>query len=183
MNSGNEQEIVSLLRNPESRDKGFRMLMDTYKEKIYWYVRRLVVSHEDAEDILQETFINAYNYAGSFKGSSLLYTWLYRIATNECIRFFRQEKRKGIRKVAVSEKLANEMKDVDPECSEAILVKFQEAIQQLPRKQQIVFTMRYYDELNYDEMSAILKTSVGSLKTNYHYASEKIKEYLKNQSS
>jgi len=181
MNKTTEQEILSMLKEPGSRDMGFKLLMDTYKERIYWYIRRLVVTHEDAEDILQETFINAFNYAVSFRGNSLLYTWLYRIATNECIRHFRHEKRKGIKKVEVSKKLAEELKDFDMESGDALLLKFQEAILRLPRKQQLVFNMRYYDELSYEEISQVLNSSVGALKTNYHYATEKIKEILKNQ--
>ena len=89
----NDQEILSALKNPATRDKGFTILMDKYKERIYWYIRRLVVLHEDAEDVLQETFINAYRYSGSFNGQSKIYTWLYKIATNECIALFRRNKR------------------------------------------------------------------------------------------
>ena len=176
-----ELEILRLLKNTATREKGFVMLMDTYKERIYWHIRRLVISHEDAEDILQETFINAYNYASSFNGRSRLYTWLYRIATNECLRLFKKNRRPGNHFLQVDRKLEAELKDYDLESSNAILVKFQKAILQLPQKQQVVFNLRYYDELSYEEMSEVLNSSVNTLKTNYHYAVEKIKEYLKNQ--
>ena len=151
--------------------------MDIYKEPIYWHIRRLVVSHEDAEDILQETFIQVYRYAGSFKGESKIYTWLYRIATNECSRHFRRNKNQ-MKNSGLAEKMVGELSGTDSENSDAILFKFQQAIMQLPERQRIVFNLRYYDELSYDDIGQILNSSVNSLKTNYHYASEKIKQYL-----
>jgi RNA polymerase sigma-70 factor (ECF subfamily) len=175
-----DRHILSLMREQATREKGFTLLMDTYKERIYWHIRRLVVSHEDAEDILQETFINAYRYAGSFNGQSRIYTWLYRIATNECIKFFRKNKRTGGKTEKMTVKLVSELTFNDPESSENILVRFQQAILQLPERQRIVFNLHYYDDLNYEEISHVLDTSVNALKTNYHYASEKIKEYLIN---
>jgi RNA polymerase sigma-70 factor, ECF subfamily len=173
-----DDKILSLLSDPGSRDKGFMLLMDTYKERIYWHIRRLVVSHEDAEDILQETFINVYRYAGSFNGQSKIYTWLYRIATNECIRIFKQRKNKE----AVNLLSAYKEKDEGYETMEEkdIVHKFQQAILRLPEKQRIVFNLRYYDELDYKEIGQILNISVNALKTNYHYAVEKIKEFMIN---
>lgn len=175
-----DRHILSLLRDPETRDRGFTMMMDLYKERIYWHIRRLVVSHDDAEDILQETFINAYRFAGSFNGKSMIYTWLYRIATNECIRLFRKNKKSDHRTEELTDKIAEKISGHDLENSEEILVRFQKAILQLPEKQRIVFNLRYYDELSYDEISLIMKTSANSLKTNYHYAQEKIKQYMLN---
>jgi len=175
-----DQEILLALKNPATRDKGFTMLMEQHKERIYWYIRRLVVLHEDAEDVLQETFINAYRYAGSFNGQSKIYTWLYKIATNECIALFRKNKKSTYSMVEISQKLENELKETDSENSEAILLKFQEAILQLPEKQRLVFNLRYYDDLSYEEIEEVLGTSVNALKTNFHYASEKIKNYLSN---
>jgi RNA polymerase sigma-70 factor (ECF subfamily) len=175
-----DQEILLMLQNPALRDKGFTLLMDRHKERIYWYIRRLVVFHEDAEDVLQETFINAYRYAGSFNGKSKIYTWLYKIATNECVALFRKSKKDELKMVEISQQLENQLSDSGTETSDAILVKFQEAIQQLPEKQRIVFNLRYYDDLSYEEMEEITGSSVGTLKTNYHYATEKVKNYLKN---
>lgn len=180
MTNINELQIVNMLRDPKTRDKGFTLLMDTYKEPVYWHIRRLVVSHEDAEDILQETFINAYRFAASFNGDSKLFTWLYRIATNECIRLFRKNKGKSVEKLEIGVALIDKISESQPENSEKILAKFQKAILMLPEKQRLVFNLRYYDELNYETISEILSSSVNSLKTNYHYATEKIKEYLKN---
>ena len=173
-----DSEILGLLKDPVSRDKGFLKLMDRYKEPIYWHIRRLVVSHEDAEDILQETFIQVYRHAGSFRGESRIFTWLYRIATNECTRYFRKNKRWVKNSGSMAEKMSGELSETDSESSKAILVKFQQAILQLPEKQKIVFNLRYYDELSYEDIGQILNSSVNSLKTNYHYASEKIKQYL-----
>ncbi len=173
-----DSEILGLLKDPASKDKGFLKLMDRYKEPIYWHIRRLVVSHEDAEDILQETFIQVYRHAGSFRGESRIFTWLYRIATNECTRYFRKTKRRVKNSGSMAEKMSLELSETDSESSKAILIKFQQAILQLPEKQKIVFNLRYYDELSYEDIGQILNSSVNSLKTNYHYASEKIKQYL-----
>ena len=178
MEVNTDDKILSLLGDPASKEKGFLLLMETYKERIYWHIRRLVVSHEDAEDILQETFINAYRYAGSFNGQSKIYTWLYRIATNECIRIFKQRKNKE----AINLLSAYIGKDEGYETMEEkdIVLKFQQAILRLPEKQRIVFNLRYYDELGYKEIGQILNTSINALKTNYHYAVEKIKEFMIN---
>ena len=173
-----DSEILSMLKDPATRDKGFLQLMNTYKEPIYWHIRRLIVSHEDAEDILQETFIQVYRYASSFKGESKLFTWIYRIATNECTKHFRKNKTWAENKVSINREMFSELSGTDTEDSKAILFKFQQAIQQLPEKQKIVFNLRYYDELSYEEIGEILNSSVNSLKTNYHYASERIKQYL-----
>jgi RNA polymerase sigma-70 factor, ECF subfamily len=177
MNETADAHILLMLKDQATKDKGFLQLMEIYKEPIYWHIRRLVVLHEDAEDILQETFIQAYRFAGSFKGESKIYTWLYRIATNECISHFRKNT-KRVRNSGSIEKMSGELSETDSENSDAILVKFQQAILQLPEKQRIVFNLRYYDELSYEEIGQILNSSVNSLKTNYHYASEKIKQYL-----
>ncbi len=178
MNETADAHIFSLLKDPATRDEGFLLLMDTFKEPVYWHIRRLVVSHEDAEDILQETFINVYRFAGSFKGESRIYTWLYRIATNECTKHFRKNKNWLKNVKSINEATTGTLLGNDLENSDDILVKFQKAVLQLPEKQRIVFNLRYYDELSYEDISQILKSSVNTLKTNYHYASEKIKQYL-----
>lgn len=172
--------ILALLREPETKEKGFRVMMDTHKERIYWHIRRLVVTHEDAEDILQETFVNAYRFIGSFNGKSKLYTWLYRIATNECIRLLRNRKKMNQNIEELNDKLILRLGETDMESGDEILVKFQNAILRLPEKQRLVFTLRYYDDLPYEEICDILKTSVNALKTNYHYAQEKIKQHMLN---
>ena len=178
MNETAEANMISMMRDPALKEKGFLQLMDTYKERIYWHIRRLVVSHEDAEDILQETFINVYRFSHTFKGDSRLFTWIYRIATNECTKHFRQNKKRMTYTVKINEEMTVEQTGNDADQSDAILIKFQNAILQLPEKQRLVFNMRYYDELSYEDIGLILNSSVNTLKTNYHYASEKIKQYL-----
>jgi len=178
MSSKEDLQILFMLRNKKTRDDGFRLLMNRYNKKIYWYIRRLVVLHEDAEDILQETFINVYRYADNFKGESSIYTWLYKIATNECIRHFNKSK-KELQKVEITKIVVDNFKTSNSESEEAILMKFQSAILQLSEKQRIVFNMRYYENLSYKEMADILNSSENALKTNYHYATKKIKAYLK----
>lgn len=178
MNETSDAYLFSLIKNPASKDKGFLQLMDTYKRPLYWHIRRLVVSHEDAEDILQETFINVYRFADSFKGDSKLFTWLYRIATNECTKHFRKNKNWLKNAELITDRLIGDQTGTDSDNSETMLVKFQQAILKLPEKQRMVFNLRYYEELSYEEISQILDSSVGTLKTNYHYASEKIKQYL-----
>lgn len=173
-----DEEILSMFREQSNRSKGFSLLMSTYKERIYWHIRRLVVSHEDAQDVLQETFIKVYNNLDNFAGESKLYTWLYRIATNECLRHLRNKKRFLMSFDKVNEKLINKLHDTCPENGDKILVRFQEAILRLPEKQRLVFNMRYYDELSYEDISRIMNCSVAALKTNYHYASSKIKEFM-----
>jgi RNA polymerase sigma-70 factor, ECF subfamily len=178
MNETSDAYLLSLINDPVSKDKGFLQLMDTYKRPLYWHIRRLVVSHEDAEDILQETFINVYRFAGSFKGESRIFTWLYRIATNECTKHFRKNKNWLKKAELITDQLIGDFSGNDSDNSEAMLVKFQQAILKLPEKQRMVFNLRYYDELSYEEIGQILDSSVNTLKTNYHYASEKIKQYL-----
>ena len=178
MKEKTDAHIFSMLKDPGSKNRGFMQLMETYKEPIYWHIRRLVVSHEDAEDILQETFINVYRFADSFKGESRIYTWLFRIATNECTKHFRKNKNWLKNAESITDKMIGEVSGNDTENGEAVLIKFQRAILRLPEKQRLVFNLRYYDELSYEEISQIMGSSVNTLKTNYHYASEKIKQYL-----
>lgn len=178
MNETSDAYLFSLIKDPASKDKGFLQLMDTYKRPLYWHIRRLVVSHEDAEDILQETFINVYRFADSFKGESRIFTWLYRIATNECTKHFRKNKNWLKNAELITDRMIGGLSGSDSDNSEAMLVKFQQAILKLPEKQRMVFNLRYYDELSYEEIGQILNSSVSTLKTNYHYALEKIKQYL-----
>ncbi|MFD2512476.1 RNA polymerase sigma factor [Pontibacter locisalis] len=175
-----DEEILSMFREQTTKSRSFTLLMDAYNERIYWHIRRLVVSHEDAQDVLQETFINVYNNLDKFAGKSKIYTWLYRIATNECIRLLRNRQKFLSSYDEVSEKLISQLHDNSIEESDKILIKFQEAILSLPEKQRLVFNLRYYDELSYEEISQVLDSSVATLKTNYHYASNKIKDYMIN---
>lgn len=169
--------ILEMIRNPALKDKGFLLLMDLYKEPMYWHIRRLVVLHHDTEDILQETFINVYRYLDTFKNESKISTWLYRIATNECIKHFRKNKKRKFNE-EISEKITEGLTGSDSDNIEAILLKFQAAVLQLPEKQRIVFNLRYYDELSYEMIGQVLNSSADTIKTNFHYASQKVKQYL-----
>lgn len=165
-------------RNP---DEGFRMLVDQFQQPMYWHIRRMVVSHEDAEDVLQETFIRIFRYIGDFRSESSLSTWIYRIVTNECIRFLNKKKEEILSSEEVQEDLLNKLmasEYVDYE--NEMEVKFQQAVLRLPEKQRVVFNLRYYDELSYEEISKITDSKVETLKANYHFAKEKIKEYMTN---
>lgn len=173
--------LISLLKDPDSRDEAFLQLMDKYKKPIYWHIRRMVESHEDAEDILQETFIRLYRFAASFKGESKLSTWLYRIAINECTMHFRKNKKHSKNIRLINGELDGEPLHPEMDKSETIIRKFEHAVQRLPEKQRIVFNLRYYDELSYEDIGKVLNSSVNTLKTNYHYACEKIKQYLVEQ--
>lgn len=155
------------------------MLMETFQQPVYWHIRRMVVSHDDAEDVLQETFIRIFRYLSDFRAESSLATWIYRIATNECIRFLNRRKEMAVSTEEVQEELmgklmASEYVDYDNEMA----VKFQQAILTLPEKQRVVFNLRYYDDLSYEEISKITGSKVETLKSNYHFAKEKIKEYM-----
>ncbi len=180
MGERSDDYILSLCKNRETKDSGFTLLMNKYKEKIYWHIRRIVVSHQDAQDVLQETFINVYRHIEKFEEKSKIYTWLYRIATNESIRHLNSKKIDATSYEEVSQTLVNSLKETSVEDGDSILVKFQEAILTLPEKQKLVFNLRYYDELSYEDISKVLDSSVNALKTNYHLASEKVKKYMIN---
>ena len=154
-------------------------MMDAYQSRLYWHIRRMIVDHDLAQDVLQETFIKAYQNFDKFKEDSLLYTWLYRIATNESLQQLNKLKKMQKSDEEAEYHLQNLVADNAEKDSDEIQVLLQKAIQSLPEKQKLVFTMRYYDDLPYEELSKILEMSVGTLKTNYHYAKQKIEEYIK----
>lgn len=166
-----------------NRERGFKMLMDAFQEPIYNYIRRLVVSHEDAEDVLQEVFIRVFRHIDQFRSESSLSTWIYRIATNESLRLLNGRKEEGVvSSEDVQEELLGKLKASDYiDYENELAVKFQEAILSLPEKQRLVFNLRYYDELDYEEIARVLDSKVETLKVNYHYAKEKIKEFILNR--
>lgn len=176
-----DNELLIMFREPASREKAYTSIIKKYQERLYWHVRRMVVGHEDANDVLQNVFIRVWNGLENFREDAKLYTWLYRVATNECLTFLDQQKRKATVSFDDSEEgLGNQIKadkDFDPK---QIEWKLQLAIQKLPEKQRIVFNLRYYDEMPYEEMSRVLQTSEGALKASYHHAVKKIEDYLLN---
>lgn len=176
-----DMELLRQFRSPETKEKAFTAIIKKYQEKLYWHIRRMVIDHEDSNDVLQNLFIKVWNGLDNFREDSQLYTWLYRIATNECLTFLDQQKRRG----AVS------FDDMAGGLSERLIAdkhfdanklewKLQLAIQKLPEKQRLVFNLRYYDEMPYEEMSKILDTSEGALKASFHHAVKKIEEFILN---
>jgi RNA polymerase sigma factor (sigma-70 family) len=176
-----DTELLALFRIPETKEKAFTELIKKYQERLYWHIRRMVVVHDDANDVMQNVFIRVWKGLESFREDAQLYTWLYRIATNECLSFLEQQKKKS--SVSLSEVengLSNKIKEdkyFDPAKLEW---KLQLAIQQLPEKQRVVFSLRYYDEMPYEEMSRVLETSEGALKASYHHAAKKIEDFILN---
>lgn len=172
-----DEEILKIAHL--DKDKGFKCLIERFQEPLYWHIRRMLTCHEDAEDVLQETFLRAYRHLGSFKGDSKLSTWLYKIATNEVLRFIEKHKQTMVALDDLERQYAYEVQDSgsDDDTAEQ-LVWLQKAIRHLPEKQRLVFNLRYYDELEYAEISEILNTQVETLKTNFHYAKENIKKYI-----
>jgi len=172
-----EKELLELLKNPKSHERGFRLLVQQYQERLYWHIRRLVGVHEDASDVLQNVLIKVHRNIHQFAGNSKLYTWLYRIASNEAFTFIKQQKR---HKVADLDTSFISALQADPYFDgDAAQIKLQVALRQLPDKQQIVFVMRYFEALPYEEMSKVLETSVGALKASYHHAAKKIEAQLR----
>lgn len=174
-----EETLVAQLKDKESQARAFEVLVNTYKERLYWHIRRIVLDHDDTDDVLQNTFIKVYRNIEGFKGESKLYSWLYRIATNESLSFLKSKSRKlGQSSEAVQEAMVNRLEsDVYFEGDE-IQLKLQQAIATLPEKQKLIFNMKYFDEMKYEEISEILDTSVGGLKASYHLAVKKIKSHL-----
>ena len=174
-----EAEVIRLLASSEGRQKVFPMIVDQYSQSLYWKIRSIVLTHEDADDVLQNTFLKAWKSLPTFQGKAKLSTWLYRIAINESLDFLRHQKTSALSSADADLSVANRlMADdyFDGDKSQAVL---QEAIANLPDVQRTVFTLRYYDEMKYSEMSEILGTSEGSLKASYHIAVQKITDYVK----
>lgn len=168
------------LQDPQSRNEAFRELLHLYQERLYWQIRNIVKNHEDADDVLQNTFIKIFRNIEKFKGESQLFSWMYRIATNESITFLNKRAKKlHITSEELQQQIIDNLEtDVYFE-GDKIQLKLQKAIATLPEKQQQVFNMKYFEELKYKEISDILGTSEGALKASYHIATKKIEEYLK----
>ena len=175
-----EEKLVQQLQDPSSRNEAFRELLQLYQERLYWQIRNIVKNHEDADDVLQNTFIKIFRNIDKFKGESQLFSWMYRIATNEALTFLakRAKKQKLSSEELQEQIIGNLESDVYFEGDE-IQLKLQKAIATLPEKQQQVFNMKYFQELKYKEISDILGTSEGALKASYHIASKKIEGFLK----
>ena len=172
--------LLQEFRTPATREKAFTSIIKKYQEKLYWHIRRMVIHHEDANDVLQNVFIKVWNGLDNFREDAQLYTWLYRIATNESLTYLEQQKKKSSISIDNEVGIATQLKaDKDFDASK-IEWKLQLAIQELPEKQRLVFNLRYYDEMPYEEMSRVLDTSEGALKASYHHAVKKIEDFILN---
>jgi RNA polymerase sigma-70 factor, ECF subfamily len=174
-----DEQILDLLRSDKTYERGFCLLLQKYKERLYWHIRSIVITHEDADDVLQNTFIKVYRGILQFEEKSKVFTWLYRIATNESLTHLQSKQRHASQSFDdVSDFLSNHLRADEWFDGDAAQLKFQDAIAQLPEKQRIVFNMRYFQEMPYQEMSSILETSEGALKASFHHAVKKISALL-----
>lgn len=177
MKSASDENILLLLRNSATFEQGFALLMQTFQEQLYWHIRRMVNDHEDANDVLQNTFIKVFRGYNTFEEKSKLYTWLYRIATNESLTFLQKKKAS----ISIDGEIADAWNQLQADAyfdGDAAQLLLQNAVESLPEKQKMVFNMRYYGEMPYEEMSTILDTSVGALKASFHHAVKKIERFV-----
>jgi RNA polymerase sigma factor (sigma-70 family) len=175
----NDSEIIQGIATPGKEEEAFNQLVQKYQERLYWHIRKIVVNHDDSDDVLQNTMIKVWRSLKDFRSDSGLYTWLYRIATNESLTFLKQKKKKSFAPWVDVENKLSESLESDPWFSgDEIQLKLQQAILKLPEKQRIVFNMKYFDDMKYEEMASILGTSVGALKASYHHAIKKIESFM-----
>ena len=177
--SSKDNEIIELFGQSNQKEKAFNTLVNLYKERLYWHIRKMVIDHDDTDDILQNVFVKVWKSLDSFREESSLFTWLYRIATNECITFLNKKRKRFFIPIHdVESELIAKLDTQNVETGDEMELKLQKAILKLPQKQRIVFNMKYFEEMKYEEMSEILGTSVGALKASYHHAVKKIEQYV-----
>lgn len=180
MNTYNEKEIIALLQDPARQKKAFECIVNEYSEQLYWQIRRMVLSHEDANDLLQNTFIKAWTNLEYFRAEAKMSTWLYRIALNECLTFL--NKQRATNQLSIDDADADMVNKLESDTyfnGDETQILFQKALLTLPEKQRIVFNLKYFQEMKYEDMSEILGTSIGALKASYHHAVKKIENFLK----
>ena len=176
-----EKDFIKELLNPKTQNTAFEKLLLQFQKPLYNHIRNMVLNHDDADDVLQNTFIKVFQYLKDFKGDSKLFSWMYRIATNEAIKFINQKaKKNGTTSEAMQTKIVENLTADVYFDGDEFQLKLQKAIIQLPEKQQLIFKMKYFEELKYEEISEILGTTVGGLKASYHHAVKKIEEFVKN---
>lgn len=182
MSEYSDQELLELFRDPSGSQKhyAFNLLVKKYQQRIYTHIRRMVIDHDDTNDLVQNTFVKIWHYLDGFRNDSQLFTWIYRIATNETLGFLRQKKKRFFLPITdVEGELANKISQQAGINANKLELKLQQAMIRLPEKQRLVFHLRYYDNMKYEEMSAILNTSVGALKASYHHAVQKVEKFLR----
>lgn len=182
-----DSELLDLFHNGSSRERAFKLLVEKYQQKLYWHIRRMVIDHENANDVMQNTFIKIWKGLENFRSDSQLFTWMYRIATNECLNYLTHQGRHETvsfdgtdsdnedTNYAPANYIKADSYNINPD---KLLARLQKAIESLPDKQKLVFNMRYYDELPYEQISEILNTSVGALKASYFHAAQKIEKFI-----
>ena len=174
-----DKELLEKLKDNETRNYGFNLLVRKYQERIYWHIRKMVIDHEDADDLVQEVFIKVHNNIHKFREDAQLYTWIYRIATNECLTFLNKKKKRFFLPIGdVGAELSKKLDNSSLIDGDAIEMKLQKALLKLPDKQRLVFNMKYFEEMKYEDISKITDTSVGALKASYHHAVKKIEELI-----
>ena len=174
-----EQELLYQLNQPKTRSVAFSTMVRMYQERLYWHIRKMVLSHDDSNDVLQNTFMKAWNGLDGFRGDSQISTWLYRIATNETLTFLANKRMRSMNSIDdVEESLLHNLQADKYFNGNELQMKLQKAILTLPEKQRIVFNMKYFEDITYDQMEAILGTSAGALKASYHHAVKKIEKYF-----
>lgn len=175
-----DKELLAAFKDEATRERAYTRIVRKYQERLYWHIRRMVINHEDANDVLQNVFIKIWTYLENFREESNLYTWMYRIATNETLTFLEKEKKRSSLSFSDHESgLSNKLQAEKGFDANKLEWRLQQAIQSLPDKQKQVFLLRYYEEMPYEEMSKILETSTGALKASYHHAVKKVEEFLK----
>lgn len=176
-----DREILTLFAVEKQRDRAFTLLMKHYQKRLYWHIRKMVIDHEETDDLVQETLIKAWRGLDKFRDESALYTWLYRIATNVCLTHLANKRKRFFLPINdITPELEKYLQAAVPlEEAHTIEYKLQQALLRLPDKQRLVFNLRYYDEMPYEEMSQVLGTSVGALKASYHHAYHKVEQFLK----
>lgn len=175
-----EKELVTALQSEEAKEAAFNELVTQYKERLYWQIRNMVLNHDDADDVLQNTFIKIFRNINSFKGDSKLHTWMYRIAANESITFLNKKAKRN--NVSIENLQDSAVRKLESDVyfeGDAIQLQFQKAIATLPERQRLIFTMKYFEDHTFEELSKILETSVGGLKSSYHIAVKKITAFIK----
>lgn len=174
-----DKELLDKIRNPDTRNYGFNLLVRTWQRRVYGHVRKMVIDHDDADDLTQEIFIKVCKNIHQFREDSQLYTWIYRIATNECLSFLKKKRRRFLLPIGdVEAELSYKIDHGEYISGDEIQVKLQKALLTLPDKQRLVFNMKYFDEMSYDDISDITGTSVGALKASFHHAVKKIEDFL-----
>ncbi len=175
----NDSELLRMLKEEENANYAFNLIVRKYQERIYWHIRKMVICHDDTNDLVQDVFVKAWKGLSGFREDSQLFTWLYRIATNETLTFLKKKRTRLFLPLEnVEKQLINSLTDGEYFNGNAAQVKLQKALLTLPEKQRLVFNMKYFDELKYEDISEIVGTSVGALKASYHHAVQKIEKYL-----